>query len=46
MKGEKSKIILIYILLVVVLILIIALGYVVINNTPKETEEVTEHNEN
>lgn len=39
MKGEKSKIILIYVLLAIVLFLIIALGYVVVNNTPKQIEE-------
>lgn len=43
MKGEKSKIILIYVLLVIVLALIVALGYVVITSTPKETESNVGH---
>ena len=43
MKREKNKIILIYVLLVIVLALIVALGYVVITSTPKETESNVGH---
>ena len=36
MKGEKGKLILVYILMLLVIVLIVALTFVVINNSPKE----------
>lgn len=37
MKGEKSKLILVYILMILVIVLIVALTFIVLNNQPKET---------
>ena len=44
MKGEKSKLILVYILMVLVIVLIVALTFVVLNNKPKETNNESHAN--
>ena len=44
MKGEKFKLILVYILMVLVIVLIVALTFVVLNNKPKETNNESHAN--